>query len=197
MQQTMTGFDEWHLSADLRRRIEQELQPGEPIAWLGQPIPRWMTLDSIIFVLFAIPWTTFALFWMWAAFGMQMPDLANGIKPNYIIALFGIPFVLIGLFMLSSPIWKRRTLRRTVYLVTDRRAIIIRGGFYITIRSYAPEQLQDVYRRERRSDIGDVIIAQRQIRNSNNSYRTELIGFLGIADAHGAEQRIKRLAAKA
>jgi hypothetical protein len=52
---------------DLRRRVEQELEPGEAIRWVAQPVPRFVTAASIAGFLFAIPWTSFALFWMWGA----------------------------------------------------------------------------------------------------------------------------------
>ncbi|MBE9031993.1 hypothetical protein IQ266_19840 [filamentous cyanobacterium LEGE 11480] len=51
-----------HLPPKLRRQVDSELQPGEAIRWIQQPIPKFFTPSSTIAVLFAIPWTSFALF---------------------------------------------------------------------------------------------------------------------------------------
>ncbi|MBF2058471.1 MAG: hypothetical protein IGQ45_14960 [Cyanobacterium sp. T60_A2020_053] len=49
----------------LRQTIEKELDTGEIIKWVEQPIARFFSAPSIGAVLFAIPWTSFAIFWMW------------------------------------------------------------------------------------------------------------------------------------
>ncbi|MEP1077527.1 hypothetical protein NDI52_19185 [Leptolyngbya sp. PL-A3] len=89
----------------LRRKIDNELEAREFIKWVDQPIPRFFTASSIGAVLFGIPWTSFALFWTWGAAGFEFPDFREGVQPQYFFALFGVPFILIGLAMLSSPFW--------------------------------------------------------------------------------------------
>ena len=117
----------------LRKKVHKELEVGESIRWVEQPIPRFFTASSIGSILFGIPWTSFALFWMWGALGFELPDIREGIQPKDIFALFGLPFVLIGFGMLSSPIWVWLEARKTVYLITNRRAISIQGGIYTIV----------------------------------------------------------------
>ncbi|HEY9646416.1 MAG TPA: hypothetical protein V6C88_08615 [Chroococcidiopsis sp.] len=185
------------LSAALRKTVENELIPGEYIRWIGQPVPRFFTGASIGSVIFAIPWTSFALFWTWGALGFKLPDLREGLRPEYLFAMFGIPFILIGLAMLSSPLWVWQAARKTVYLITDKRAIIIQGGWSTIIRSYAPDQLNDTYRQERRNNIGDVIITVRRWKDSDGDSRSEEIGFLEIRNPREAEALLKQLARSA
>ncbi|NEP11679.1 MAG: hypothetical protein F6K14_15990 [Symploca sp. SIO2C1] len=179
---------------ELRKKIDNELQPGEYIRWVEQPIPRFLTTSSIVTFLFAIPWTSFSLFWMWKALGEKLPDLREGIQFQHLFALFGVPFVLIGLGMLFSPVWVWQAARKTVYLITDKRAILIQGGSSITIRSYLPEQLKDVYRKEKANGSGDVIIAVRQWKDSDGDQRSEEIGFVGVRNSQEVEKILKQLA---
>jgi hypothetical protein len=182
-----------NIPKELRRKIDNELQPREFIRWVEQPIPRFFTAASIAGILFGIPWTSFAIFWLWAALGFQLPDLREGLQPQHLFALFGVPFVIIGFGMLSSPLWVWWAARKTVYLVTDKRGISIQGGWYTTIRSYLPYQLNDVYRIERADGTGDVIIAIRQWKDSNGDRRSEVIGFLGIRNPREVENMLRQL----
>jgi len=180
---------------ELQERVERELEPGERIEWLGMPIPRFFTPMATAVFLFGIPWTAFALFWTVAA-GLGSTLLQGGLGPFTLFPLFGIPFVLIGLGMLSSPLWAYRKAGKTVYLITDRRAITFDGGWSMTIRSYPPAKLQDVFRREKSDGSGDVIIARRAWRDSDGDRHMEELGFLRITDAKAVEDILKRLAAK-
>ncbi len=179
---------------ELRRKIDNELQPGELIRWVEQPIPRFFTAASIGSILFGIPWTSFAIFWMWGASGFKLPDLREGLQPQHLFALFGLPFVLVGFGMLSAPLGVWQAARKTVYLVTDKRAISIQGGWSTTIRSYLPDQLKDIYRKERADGTGDVIISTRRWKDSDGDTRNEEIGFLGVRNPREVENILKQLA---
>lgn len=182
-----------NISKELRRKIDNELQPGEFIRWIEQPVARFFTAHSIFSVLFGIPWTSFAIFWMWGALGFKLPDLKAGLLPHHLFALFGVPFVLIGFGLLSSPIWVWQVARETVYLVTNKRAISIQGGASTTIRSYLPDRLKDVYRKERSDGTGDVIISIRQWKDSDGDRRSEEIGFFGIRSPQEVEKMLRQL----
>lgn len=121
-----------------------------------------------------------------------MPNFAEGGFSFF--PLFGIPFVLIGLAMLSSPLWAYRKAFKTAYVITDRRVITFDGGWLTTIRSYRPGQLQDVYRKERRDGSGDVIFARRAWRDSDGDRQSEELGFLRIRNPKEVEQMIKKIA---
>jgi hypothetical protein len=134
-----------NLSHNVSHLVDAELWNGERVIWTGQPIPSRFASRSIGLVFFGIPWTAFALFWMAGASGFKMPDFSHGFG---IFPLFGLPFVLIGFGLLSSPYWMRRKARRTTYVITDQRAIVLAGGVFgsITIRSFDPDRLKDIRR---------------------------------------------------
>jgi hypothetical protein len=189
----MNGFGA--IPPELEEKVERELESGERIVWMEQPIPRYFTAMSTGAFLFAIPWTAFAVFWICGASGFKVPDFSKGGFSFF--PLFGVPFVLIGLGMLSSPFWARRKALKTVYVITDRRAITIDGGWTTTIRSYPPERLQNVCRKEKRDGTGDVILAERVWSGTEGRQQTQDLGFLNISDPKTVEQMLRKLAEQA
>ncbi len=181
------------LPSKLRQKVDKELEIGESIRWVEQPIPRFFTATSIGGFLFAIPWTSFAIFWV-----------SMALRASVFFALFGIPFVLVGLGMLSSPIWLRLSARNTVYLITNKRALSISipvssfGNILsTTIRNYPPSKLKDIYRKERADGTGDVVMAVQQSTSNINNRRnqtTQEIGFMGIHNPQEVEKMLRQLA---
>ena len=185
---------------ELRRKIDNELQQGEFIRWVEQPVPRFFTAASITTVLFGIPVTSFSIvlpiFLMWGLLsslkGTTHLELVLIIAVVIIFVLPCLFFVYAGFLMLSSPIRIWQEARNTVYLVTDKRAISIQGGSSITIRSYLPDQLKDVYRKERSDGTGDVIIAIWQWKDSGGYQQSEEIGFFGVRSSQEVANMLRQ-----
>ncbi|HAI13344.1 MAG TPA: hypothetical protein DCM28_16675 [Phycisphaerales bacterium] len=156
----------------LQQILENELDKGETLLWLDQPDGSRMARSSLPIMLFAIPWTAFSCFWMLMAS-----------KGSLLFAAFGIPFVLIGLGMLSSPFWAKRAAGKTVYALTDKRAIIIAGKFKsMTVTSYRPEQLTEMDREQRADGSGSLIFER--IASTHTSHRPA-----GSVHRHGSRSR--------
>lgn len=185
-----SSTDLWQLPSRLRSLIDAELNDGEKITWIGVPIARRFAMRSIPIVLFGIPWTAFAFFWMAGASGFKIPDLKEEFD---LFPLFGIPFVLIGFGMLSSPFWTMRKARRTAYVLTTARAIIFDGGFSTTIRSFGPDRLTDLRRKQRADGSGDVIFERKLSYDSDGDRQSTDHGFLAIADVKGVEDMVRQL----
>lgn len=154
------------------------------------PRARMFTSKSLPVFLFAIPWTLFALLWIAGASRFQFPKFEKG---EDLFPLFGIPFVLAGFGMLSSPLWAYRQSGKSVYVITNERAIIFSAGFRMTIRSFYPADLKGIYRTERKDGSGDVIMGSTVRLDSNNDPRTTHHGFLNVADAKATEDRLRDL----
>lgn len=179
---------------ELQTRLENELEPGEKVFWSQAPVPRWFTASTIATFLFAIPWTAFAIFWICGAAGFKWPDFS---EPFSFFPLFGLPFLLIGFGLLASPYWNYRRMKNTLYAITDRRAIVMNGGWNIRIQSYQPEILDQLDRNERRDGTGDIIFASAASLpvGRNNQYFTPT-GFFSITDPKTAEGFLRALARK-
>jgi hypothetical protein len=187
------------LPAPLASRVQAELRSGERLVWTGQPVPTRFARPAIGLVLFGIPWTAFAVFWIVMASGMMFGGI--GLAGNGFFAcfpLFGIPFVLIGIGLLTSPLWMRRKARQTVYALTDRRAIIWAAGWFggVEVRSYTGEGLGKMVRRDYPDGTGDLVFEEVVSvgRDSDGYMRTRRTerGFIAIREVREVEELVRR-----
>lgn len=102
-------------------QLQSWLRPGERLLWAGQPDPNVVFAPGDGFLVpFSIFWSGFAVFWTAGA-------ALSGVPPFFVVA--GVPFVVIGLYMAFGRFTYKRWLKnRTVYGVTDRRAIVVVRG---------------------------------------------------------------------
>lgn len=179
------------LPPDLDWIARAELAPEETVEYAAQPNAGRAVLRSFGVWAFAIPWTAFSLFWTFAAAGGLSGDWPSGI--GWAFPLFGLPFVVIGLMMLASPLFAWRKARRSLCVVTDRRAILFEAtGFRdIGVRSFTPEALRDVRRTERPDGSGDLLFT------ATDAPGTAPVGFLNVPDVRLAEAAVNVLAATA
>lgn len=176
---------------EMQGMVRGELEPGERIVWSGMPRRAFFTKASTGAFFFGIPWTAFAIFWTLTAGAGTW--FMSGFSLFSLFPLFGVPFILIGLAMLSSPLVAYFKSGKTVYVITDRRAISFIGGRETEIRSYTPEMLGNVYRRERKNGRGDVIIEHRRWRDSDGDKQSEEIGFFRVSEPKEVERLLKEL----
>jgi hypothetical protein len=183
------------LPPELRDVVQNELRAGEKLVWADRPAPRLFTAATIAPLLFAIPWTAFAVFWTVTAGGFfedgRHPGPFNGFR--YGFALFGVPFILVGLGMLTTPLWTRRAMRRTAYAITDQRAIVFNGGFFgsRTVQSFDPTRLVAMERTERADGSGDLMFEHFTTRRGRG-HATTRRGFISVANVKDAEDAIRQ-----
>jgi hypothetical protein len=109
--------------------IQSELQSGESLLWSGQPLKRILFHQRDLFSIpFSLLWGGFAIFWEWGATGHF--GRANHGATTFFFALWGIPFVLMGQYMIWGRFmyiaWRKG---RTFYAVTNKRVLIVTTGF--------------------------------------------------------------------
>lgn len=171
---------------ELRDALGTEMDQDEHLLWAGQPDPARMAWQALPLVIFGIPWTAFSVFWVGAA--AAGASRVPGAGFFLLFPLFGLPFVLVGLGMLSSPYWARRHAQRTAYGITDRRVLILTLGKTRKVETYAPEHLS---RFERADGTGDLIFQKRVGRDSDGGRTVEKKGFWGIPDVRAVERLLR------
>lgn len=176
---------------DLEQKLDRELQAGESVIYKGMPIPRFFRIDTLGIFLFAIPWTAFAIFWMCGAAGFKIPDFSNGFNPVMLFPLFGLPFVGVGLAMLSAPFISYLTETKTIYAITNKRVIIISGIKTIEIQSFALDKLEGIIRRERGTK-GDLVFSHKRWKDSDGDNRSQEIGFFNVPDVVAAQRILQK-----
>jgi hypothetical protein len=180
---------------------------GEALLWAERPNGSTNFFKAFGIWIFAIPWTTFALFWEsmvagplilpWFDYEIKgAPPGDSALIMLWVMALFGLPFIFIGLGMLLSPFYVLRKNYQTFYVLTSRRLAILTGTKNITITSIKPGEIRKITRKERPDGRGSLAVSLGHMRD-NDGDRVEKIETLGtINDVRRVEHLINGLAIK-
>lgn len=187
------------LPIDLENRVQSELRDGERLLWVGQPIPARYARKGIPVMIFGGVFTTFAAFWIVMALGMGAFAGGRGFGwVGLIFPLFGVPFVLVGMGMLTAPRWMKKMAAQTFYAVTDQRVILWEAGLFgrMEVRSYDPSQLKSIRRVEYANGEGDLVLEESiTYGRDSDGDRTRHVkrhGLMAIGQAREVEELIHR-----
>jgi hypothetical protein len=129
--------------------IASELKSGESLLWSGQPRGgiRLRPSDAL-FIPFSLLWGGFAIVWEVMALFMALGITAGVGKPGaaaFIFPLFGLPFVLVGLYLMIGRFFvDAKSREKTRYAVTDQRIIIVTMLFGHKVQSIALRQIPEL-----------------------------------------------------
>ena len=114
------------MTRSLQSQLETHIEHDESLLWLGKPKTGIVFRTSDIFLVpFSLIWCGFVVFWC-----ASVADISP------LMSLFGVPFVLVGLFMVFGRfILDARQRANTVYGITEHRIIIKSGIFSKSIKS--------------------------------------------------------------
>jgi hypothetical protein len=177
----MHGAD-FEVPPDLADRVAGELSPDERLVWIGQPRLDLAVRPAYFLVPFGVFFTGFALVWIVVAtlitFGIMAPC--------------GLPFVAVGVGLIVSPLWLRAIARKTVYALSDRRAIIWQPSWFgrVTVQSFTAAGLGQMSRTERQDGTGDLVF-QVYTTGFGEDAQTVRRGFMGIDRVRDVEQLVR------
>ncbi len=176
----------------LQEAIARELERDEKVIWSGMPKPWCFNRSTVHQFLFGIALTAGIVTWAASGSGFMILQV-NQVQDLMPLAAF-LFFLTAGIALLLSPLWTFRKSLKTVYVITDRRAITMDGGWTTTTRSYPAESLTEIFRKEHRDGTGDIILARHISKDSDGDSNVEEFGFLHIPDAKSVEAQLKELA---
>ena len=133
---------------------------------------------------FSLMWGGFAFFWEYKAVSSGGP---------LFFKLWGVPFVLIGLYMIGGRFFDEAMLRsRTYYGLTNERVIIISGVFSRTVKSLRVQTLTGISLTEEASGTGTITFGPNMSHAGRGSGagRNPAPSFESIADAREVFERI-------
>jgi hypothetical protein len=191
--------------SELEARVHAELRPGETVVWHGQPIPKRLATSSRM--IFLICFGTFFMMVAMCVLTGSMTCVFSGLDKSMkngswvIFPLVCIPFMLIGLFIITIPYWVYRSAKWQSYAVTNQRAIVWKAGIFGRVKmvSYTPKDITKLIRRDRKDGCGDLIFHSEvtyyrdndgDLQSSRNEY-----GFYAIADVRKVERIVHELVA--
>ena len=185
-----------HLPRELMAKVEAQLKPDEKIVWQGQPIGDRLARRSVPSAIMGLFFTSFALFCLVMAVKFRPPHLAPPVDfASLFPVIFTGLFVLIGLRMLLSPLAKRRGALKIVYVLTDRRALVLdASGFALKVRSYTPAMMQDLSTVQNTDGSGDVIMESVLRSDPEGGNHTVHYGFIAVASVKEVEAMVRKLA---
>ena len=155
---------------------EDYLEADEKLIWQGAPATGLrFSLSGLGLSVFGLFFLGFSVVWVTMAFAMGGDDSMGTVFP-----LFGVPFVLIGLWLVVGhwffDAYKRKRAR---YALTNKRAVIARSLFGRRMESYPIDGLSPIYLVSGRLDT--VNFAQKTYRTKNGTQVRD-IGFRFIPD---------------
>lgn len=176
---------------------------GEPIQWIARPSPRAAFLTSMSAWLMGIPWSAFSC----TMFGILFAAVFFSKQPTRSIAfveyaaasaglLFAGLFVAIGFAMLAAPFWAAYKARRTAYIITNKRLLIVTAGSPASIASIHPGQMHSFERKEHRDGSGTLSIVTGLGKNSDGEVQEQIKRLFAIADVGKVEQNLQKLRAR-
>ena len=169
-----------HIPEDVRH----ELRADETPQWIGYPIPKQYAIqEGLTLFLFGIPWTAFVIFWESQAMKSE----------NLVLQLWGIPFILVGLYLLANPLLEYWRALRTIYVVTNQRVFILNGVLRPSKKVFAPSNLGDFDVERKHDGSGNIILSEEQKRAGEQGVYTEKIRFKAIPNVREAEEHIEAL----
>ena len=136
----------------MRDDLQRELLSGDRVLWEGEPYKGLILRPIEAFLIpFSLLWGGFAVFWnvgVWSA-DQKISDLP--------FKLFGLPFLIAGLYITFGRfLVDMRLRRRQLYAVTNRRILIYKRGSSSTSKSVDIKRLPSIELSERPNGSGTI-----------------------------------------
>ena len=174
--------------------LQSELNSGESIAWVGQPSNKVVfRSQDLMMIPFSLLWGGFAIFWEAGILGfVQFGHTKAGAHAPLIMAVWGVPFVLIGQYLIWGRFfhvaWKKG---RMYYAVTNKRVLVVSKAPNRRVISAFLEQLPAIDKTVRGDGIGTltfglvpVVIGRRSSQTSwDGGLSSTVPKFVDIEDA--------------
>jgi hypothetical protein len=134
------------------QEVRSELFSGETIRWAARPNPnKIFHSDDWAVIPFSAAWLGFFVFWEADALGLVGFSKPGRTLDTFFV-LWGIPFLLVGNYMLWGRfLWDAWLKRGTFYAITNRRVLIVQRGLSFRTFSVFPNELSTIEREGTRS----------------------------------------------
>jgi hypothetical protein len=104
--------------------------------------------------------------------------------------MFGIPFLAIGFYLVTSPLWQYWKARRTIYVVSDQRLLILDGLLRPSTKSFAPSDIGPLDVDAGYDGSGSIIFSERRTRDGEGGWNVVKIGFIAVPHVREVEEHV-------
>lgn len=183
------------LPPHLQPRLDRELDEGEVVSWVAQPIAsilRKQAMSSWLWMLIIVLFFDILFGWIvWVA--CQTPAHQ---REESVGALLAMPAIITALWVVAYPailIWAKRAAENTIYAITDTRALIIvvHRDKSITERDYRGDELIHLARKEYPDGSGTLTFESARGAGASSQTATRH-KFHGIQDVIQVERMLRK-----
>ena len=171
---------------------------GETILWAGRPSPSMHFWQGIQRWLFGILATVFGLIWQALSLAVFFDTgVGKVVGPggwlDYIFPVLGLPFLMIGLGMMSVPFRAWWNAKDTVHVLTERRLATVIAHRNFNVTSIAVDHIASVNRTENRNGKGNLKLSLGEYRDSDGDLIEKKTEILGVSDVRELERLIIKM----
>lgn len=155
-----------YTDSNLKLELAPYLDPHERLLWAGKPKGGFqLNIMDAFLIPFSIFWCGFSFVWVFLA-----------IQANFFFGLFGIPFIIVGIYMLIGRfIVDKRKRENTVYGLTEQRVLFKTGKSKVEVQSFQISTLPDADLIETSDGLGTISFGLKNVfmsksRSSNSDY---------------------------
>jgi hypothetical protein len=177
--------------------LSEQLRLDEKLLWYGKPKPMRLARFQITQVIFGVFWIAIVLFmfnFIQNNFGSSRSSFGSSSFGGFqsIFSLVLLAFIVVGLWMISTPVRNYIKALNTYYGVTNERAIIVSKLFSTSIASYTKRDIHTIRRTAFGDGSGDVIFGQVQRTYTDYDDRNSLNVNFGEGGMHVSSGRRRR-----
>lgn len=112
---------------DVEMVFQDDLDKGERLLWTGKPSTKVVFhLSDRFLIPFSLMWGGFAIFWEAGVSGLLHFANSSPESPSFFMQLWGIPFVLIGQYMIWGRFFYSAYKKsNTYYAITNKRVMVL------------------------------------------------------------------------
>ena len=180
---------------DVKQLVKDELDSSEELIWEGRPIAKVFTARSGVALAFGLMFTAFSFFWTASLLKENTVSILPMTLIERIFPFFSLPFLAVGIWLMLSPYWMYRETQRTVFVITNKRCIIITAGRTKKVKAYVNSRINSIEKTEYSDGSGDLIFAREQYTTSGDNgtreIRTRGIGFHSIQSVSEVQKLLK------
>ena len=165
---------------DFQLEIKPYLDVDESVLWCDKPVKKLAFSTADIFTtMFGVVWLSFSVFWIISAYtATEMAE--GGFK---LFPLFGIPFVLVGLYLLIFRHFVSFIRRKNmIYALTSKRVLVVHTGSRQYVQEYRYENISNIQMKCNGEDIGSIFFFTGEVRFNNGRSYSSTSGIFGIKD---------------
>jgi Bacterial PH domain len=136
--------------------VHGELGSDEQLLWIGAPKTglRLRPSDAVL-IPFSLVWGGFAIYWEYTV--VHQTRSKGGGSPADFLELWGIPFVVVGLYFIFGRFFVDAYVRaRTHYAVTNQRVLIVTSLWSKQVKSLSLRTLSEMSIHERPDGSGTI-----------------------------------------